>query len=313
MSSVSTYYTPGKLLISGEYAVLYGAKALAVPVRYGQTLKVVRKNDKKGIVNWKSFDCGQPWFTLEMDMQAGQLISVTDRSVSHTIVNLMRTVKLLNPDIFASSYNIETNTDFSREWGLGTSSTLIVNLARWAGLNPYELLYSYSKGSGYDLAVGMENTPIIYRRRKRDREIRKVNFYPSFSENLYFVYLNRKQATESSIDNLRHNVKNVNKYVMQIEHLTEKILEADHLDAFETYIIQHESVTSEFINRKCVKEKLFHDFLGEMKSLGAWGGDFILVTWQGKPEDLYAYFSSKGFHIIFRYDQLALKDEHYGS
>ena len=35
-----TFYSNGKLLITGEYLVLDGAKALALPTKYGQYLTV---------------------------------------------------------------------------------------------------------------------------------------------------------------------------------------------------------------------------------------------------------------------------------
>ena len=55
------FYSNGKLLLTGEYVVLDGAKALAVPTRFGQNLIV-----KKGInqqINWVSFDADKSiWF-----------------------------------------------------------------------------------------------------------------------------------------------------------------------------------------------------------------------------------------------------------
>ncbi|MEQ3661167.1 MAG: GHMP kinase, partial [Flavobacterium sp.] len=35
-----TYYSNGKLLLTGEYVVLDGAKALAVPTKFGQSLSI---------------------------------------------------------------------------------------------------------------------------------------------------------------------------------------------------------------------------------------------------------------------------------
>ena len=49
-----TFYSNGKLLITGEYLVLDGAKALALPTKFGQNL-IVEKGKNKEIV-WKSFD-----------------------------------------------------------------------------------------------------------------------------------------------------------------------------------------------------------------------------------------------------------------
>ena len=35
-----SFRSNGKLLLSGEYLVLFGAEALAIPLRYGQTLDI---------------------------------------------------------------------------------------------------------------------------------------------------------------------------------------------------------------------------------------------------------------------------------
>ena len=55
------FYSHGKLLISGEYAVLDGALALAVPTRFGQHMSVRENNS--GILSWTSLDeNGNAWF-----------------------------------------------------------------------------------------------------------------------------------------------------------------------------------------------------------------------------------------------------------
>ena len=55
------FYSHGKLLLSAEYAVLDGANALALPTKYGQTLKV--KPIDTSEIRWKSFDHkGKLWF-----------------------------------------------------------------------------------------------------------------------------------------------------------------------------------------------------------------------------------------------------------
>jgi hypothetical protein len=52
-----------------------------------------------------------------------------------------------------------------------------------------------------------------------------------------------------------------------------------------------------------VKEALFSDFNGEVKSLGAWGGDFVMVLSDSDPT---SYFSSKGFETVISYDEMIL-------
>jgi hypothetical protein len=54
---------------------------------------------------------------------------------------------------------------------------------------------------------------------------------------------------------------------------------------------------------KTVKEALFPDFKGVLKSLGAWGGDFILAISKENPKD---YFASKGYETIIPYSEMIL-------
>ena len=56
---------------------------------------------------------------------------------------------------------------------------------------------------------------------------------------------------------------------------------------------------------KTVKEKYFSDYNGSIKSLGAWGGDFILATRNNKN-----YFLEKGFNTVFSFSEL-IKNKNY--
>jgi hypothetical protein len=55
-----------------------------------------------------------------------------------------------------------------------------------------------------------------------------------------------------------------------------------------------------------VKLHFFPDFNGAVKSLGAWGGDFVMATHNGNPNHAVSYFRNKGFNIIFPYKELVL-------
>jgi len=50
-----------------------------------------------------------------------------------------------------------------------------------------------------------------------------------------------------------------------------------------------------------VKEALFPDFNGTVKSLGAWGGDFVLVVSEKNPE---TYFQERGYDTIIPYNDM---------
>ena len=73
--------------------------------------------------------------------------------------------------------------------------------------------------------------------------------------------------------------------------------------SFETLIFRHEEILSKLINLPTIKSTIFSDYSGAIKSLGAWGGDFILVT--GSPNDMN-YFKEKGYQTIIAYCDMIL-------
>ena len=48
---------------------------------------------------------------------------------------------------------------------------------------------------------------------------------------------------------------------------------------------------------------LFPDFDGVIKSLGAWGGDFVMVISNENPTD---YFMEKGYETVIPYEEMIL-------
>ena len=70
---------------------------------------------------------------------------------------------------------------------------------------------------------------------------------------------------------------------------------------FTLLIDKHEELISKIIKQKTLKAELFNDFKGSIKSLGAWGGDFILVASEENP---IRYFKAKGFDVIVPYSEM---------
>ena len=90
----------------------------------------------------------------------------------------------------------------------------------------------------------------------------------------------------------------------RITELTEEIIDCRELHQFEDLITEHEDIIAKAIDMPKVKNKLFNDYTdGCIKSLGAWGGDFILATGDaGTPN----YFKTKGFNTVLPYQQMVL-------
>ena len=195
------YYSNGKLLITGEYTVLDGASAFALPTRTGQDL-IVTSNPTPHIT-WKSFDADDSiWFedTFTID-DVIQSRKFNDAAVKNTLIDILHAAHIMNPDVLSNpgGYNITTHLTFPRQWGLGTSSTVINNIASWFTIDPFTLLKNSFGGSGYDIACAMTDGPLCYRLNSGHPEVEKVIFDPPFKSDIYFVYLNKKQNTKTAV------------------------------------------------------------------------------------------------------------------
>ncbi|WP_341214609.1 GYDIA family GHMP kinase [uncultured Wocania sp.] len=317
------FYSNGKLLLTGEYLVLNGALSLAIPTKYGQSLEIKSINESKLI--WKSLDeKGNVWFEGEFLADKITTLQAPRNDVSDRLIQILNVAKQLNPNFLnnLNGFNVTTSLGFPRDWGLGTSSTLINNIAQWANVDAYQLLENTFGGSGYDIACAQYNKPITYKlinsevlkqpfdcaqgdiiKHDEKRLIKEVNFNPSFKHHLYFVYLNKKQNSRDGIAQFKNNTSDLSESISQINNITKSIMSCETIDIFISLIEKHENIISEIIKEKPVKDLLFSDFSGGIKSLGAWGGDFILVASKDNPE---AYFKKKEFNTIIPFRNMIL-------
>lgn len=300
------FYSNGKLLLTGEYAVLDGALALAVPTQYGQSLTVNEQDS--GDLFWTSYDEKESvWFKAHFNLPDLKMISTSNNEMGTMLQKLLLTVQSAKPGFLKTEKgaSITTNLSFPKDWGLGTSSTLINNIAAWAMVNPFFLLQESFGGSGYDIACAQHNTPITYQLQKESRKITSVDFNPIFKDHLYFVYLNRKQNSRDAIKNYREKAFDQSLLIKSISLLTEKVVKAQTLSDFESLLKEHEVLLSETLQIKTIQEQLFPDYKkGVIKSLGGWGGDFVLVTGDEKTPE---FFKSKGFDVVISYEDMILR------
>ena len=300
-----TYYSNGKLLITGEYLVLNGTKALALPTKFGQSLHVSSIQNK--IIIWTSYDADKSiWFETELTFNDIITVKNFDEAlpIKNTLVKILHQANLQNPNFLASEtgYNIETELTFPRNWGLGTSSTLINNIAQWLQIDAFELLRKSFGGSGYDIACAQNNSAITYQLDENEKPIVEVvDFFPNYKENIYFVYLNKKQNSRHAIQNYMNKQQFLTKKTATISEITNRILLSPNLEVTIDLLKHHEVILSDILEMETVKERLFPDFKGTIKSLGAWGGDFVI-----SKENPTHYFHSKGYETILTYDEMIL-------
>lgn len=299
------YYSNGKLLITGEYVVLDGAQALALPTKFGQNLIIQQGKNK--IISWKSYDSDSSiWF--EDIISFNTVIEKTtfeDDKIKTTLVEILHHAYLLNSDFINQSegYTITTELTFPKFWGLGTSSTLINNIAQWLQIDAFTLLKNSFGGSGYDIACAQHHTPILYQLINDKPVVEEINFNPDFTDKIHFVYLNKKQNSKTAIANYYNNQGNIQKEIPIINAITKIVTTATDPREFAIALQKHEIELSNILKMQTVKEALFPDFKGTIKSLGAWGGDFVLVIAKDNPTN---YFQEKGYTIVIPYSDMIL-------
>lgn len=317
---MNKYYSNGKLLLTGEYVVLDGAKSLAVPTTFGQDL-VIESIQEPELV-WGSFThTGECWFEAVFDLPKLRLKNATFNSdkegsaefIAETLQTILNEARKLNSDFLQTENGciVKTNLTFPRNWGLGSSSTLINNVASWANVDAYKLLWNAFSGSGYDIACAQHNTPIFYQLTSTplsQPEINQVDFNPNYKDELFFVHLNKKQNSREGIQRYKEYKSNrsfdfAQDDIKEISMLSDEFVKATSSKDLEKVMNEHEQIISSIIKLNPVKKEMFQDYFGTVKSLGAWGGDFVLVTGN---KDTPAYFKQKGFETIVPYSKMIL-------
>jgi mevalonate kinase len=303
---MTDFNSNGKILLTSEYVVLEGVECIALPTKFGQSLSVLKNNTK--CINWTSYDYNDKlWFKEKYLINSENKIIYSGKknNTSDTLLKVFNSIiKLSNTKINSNvGYNFVSKLSFSKDWGLGTSSTLINNLANWATVDPYKLLQLTFGGSGYDIACAESEYPIRFNNYNSKITVTKSDFNPVYKENIFFVYLGNKQNSRDGIKYYKSKNNNLNKDIKnQFKFINQTIETTNNLIEFEECLIKHELLISKLIDIEPIKNRLFKDYnKGVVKSLGAWGGDFVLAT--GSKSDM-GYFLEKGYKTIFEYSQL---------
>lgn len=302
------FHSHGKLLISGEYVVLDGATALALPTKPGQSMEVEEIDEP--VIKWTSLDSeGKIWFedTFKVsDLKKASTTEVLKNEVSKMLFLTLRSAAKKNTGLLNNDkgFEVTSKTEFPLNWGLGTSSTLIANIAEWFNVDAFKLLEETFGGSGYDVAVALRSTPVTFQKMGAEHSILNTTFDPPFSDRLFFIHLNKKQNSRESIQHYRQQDKKALEVAIdKITALTHSMITCTDLAEFELLLEVHENIISKLIGMTKVKSKLFPDYRGAIKSLGGWGGDFVLAT--GKEADM-DYFRKKGYTTIVPYSEMIL-------
>jgi len=300
---MSPYYAHGKLLLSGEYLVMDGAKALALPTSLGQSLHVQEYEGNS--IRWQALDChGKIWLEAYFAPDTLDMISSDDVRKAQSLQKMLRNAKKLAPGFLKQGgIRITTQLHFERSWGLGSSSTLVALIAQWAEVDPFALFDTSLTGSGYDVACALQQKPIFYQRIDGKRQVESIPFKPLFAKQLRFVYLGEKQLSSDEVRQYKSRPKPSQEQIDRITAISEALVTCEKLSDFADLIQEHENILSAVLHRKPVAQTRFMGYPGAVKSMGAWGGDFVLATAPDKKA-ADAWLAQNGYTTVLQYDQL---------
>lgn len=301
------YSSNTKLLLTAEYVVLDGAKALALPLKFKQWLQVYLSDEGDASLRWSSRELGKEWFSADFSLSDFSIIESSNENIAKRLQRILQVVRRINPQFLNNISHIDviTDTDFMLMWGLGSSSTLISNIAKWADINPYHLQFEIFGGSGYDIACATAIAPIFYSISQGIPEVSNAAFSPPFNSMIGFLYSGQKMNSRDSLSQYRQHGRISLELINRISAISDELVLINDIEKFEERILEHEEIMSHILSAPTISKLAFSDYPYTIKSLGAWGGDFLMFTCRDFQQ-AENYFSKKGYQNIFKYSDLVL-------
>lgn len=291
------YYAHGKLLLSGEYVVLKGAQALAIPTLYGQRLQFMPGGEN---LHWSSYDHQKKvWFTAVIDEEVNLLHS-SDAEKAAFLLKILKAAYQFRQHPLPCG-QVETHLEFPNEWGLGSSSTLTSLVGQWLNVDPMRLFFATQNGSGYDVACAGSALPLTYQLERGQAHWQTATLPAVLSETA-FIHLNKKQNSRPEVERFMQRPAEHHD-IVKISELSHQFLQVKTIKELQNLMDTHEARMSRLLQIPPVKSSQFSDFQGSIKSLGAWGGDFIWAC----GSDISSYFPDKGYRTVLKFSEMVLK------
>ncbi|MDA8791846.1 hypothetical protein N9N67_01300 [Bacteriovoracaceae bacterium] len=259
-------------------------------------------DDKKIKISSFQMNEKKPFFELTISLETlGR--SQPGSSSSQVFFNdLLYAVKKLDQSKFGAG-EIVNRFNFHLKYGFGSSSTSIKNISSLFNIDPWKLYFSAVNGSGADLAATFFSPGNIVLYTKDPLTMKQVTpQWDDIFEKSLFIYLGSKVSSKKEIDHLNFNSEN--KLISQIDNIIHQLFSVNSIDKFIPLLKKHEQLISLINGQEVIQEKLFSDFPGGIKSLGAWGGDYIWAISEKDLEDIKTYFKNKNYNQFYSYQEL---------
>lgn len=312
---MQSFYAPGKVILAGEYAVLHGFEALALPVNKGQWLDTwcySTPNNGHDFFRYTALDKDeQSWLfvELEIDVLRNGVLNLNEHPPeTHFLLRLLQHV----PTEFwkhGYSHRFESRLEFDRVHGLGSSSTFLTLLCQYFGLNPHTLQHQIFGGSGYDVAIAQVQKPLVFWLKNDESNFREWSLKPDLTAGWNIVFLGEKVNSRESVakaNTQMEKVANDENYRLQISKILAVVRDAQDIPTLETGLEMYQLFLSQLLELPSVYAhfniKPVSRGLG--KWLGAWGGDMILANdalLNAYPEE-FANFEKMKWNDCIKYN-----------
>jgi len=294
-----------KFLLSAEYVVLDGAWALALPLKWGQTLHIEPYQGDFCLI--ESQEANQDvWFKATVHPGTGLVMESNLEDVAQKLEQLLSAVPADLKRQFLKSKKLVFQADFNRSWGLGSSSTLVSLLGQFLKQNPYTLLRQSFGGSGYDIACATALQPILYRLDKPDfPSVQPISLAPELLQQMHFFYLGRKAQSSDAIRQYRAlSLAERQMAAAEISEISLHMHRQQTVSEWTLALNQHNKILQKLLQQPNPSQA-FSDAPGALKPMGAWGGDFMLGL--GPADQWQHYAQEKGLLPCWKASEAMLR------
>jgi mevalonate kinase len=301
-------------MLCGEYAVTIGIEALALPVTSGQWMHVWEFDSPGGQdrIIWEAKDeAGNTWLNESFSLPLMHEETSDIASKKNAENDMLRRLLASAPaGIWKSgkSYRFETQLEFDRKSGLGSSSTLVSNFARFAHLDAQKLQQDLLGGSGYDVAVAELGKGLVFWKEDDVANWGPWGVNPSLTQQWKVVFLGEKQNSRSSLAGVRarlQEIQNDDFMYHQLQQVAGAVKMAQQVTMLEAGLEMWQALLSMSLGLETPYQHFGWQPVkgGLCKWLGAWGGDMLLVndTFAQTHMDVLSKYKSTPWNQLIKY------------
>ena len=295
-------------MLCGEYAVTIGVEALAVPVSVGQWMHVWEFDSpgEQHRILWEAKDRdGATWLNESFALP---LVEVGDgERDERKIIHQLLAMAPENTWITGKSYRIETQLEFDRSSGLGSSSTMVSNFSRFARLDAQSVQQQLFGGSGYDVAVAEVGKGLVFWKDGENNHWGPWTISSGLTQDWKVVFLGKKQNSRNSLADVKarlQEIQNDDFMLHQLQQVAGAVKMAQQVSMVEAGLEMWQALLSMSLGLETPYQHFGIQPVkgGLCKWLGAWGGDMLLVnqTFAETHADILAKYKSTPWNQLIK-------------